>query len=181
MKSLITTLLLLISIALCGQVPENEQWRYVVLTTSLHPSFGEPISLIKSQLKFRRADKLLIKQITPDKISGCIINATTDTITIHQNGAIPAEYYTEVLIEGKWRTFQTNVPPVCGMAAGDVYVWPLFYCNFEIERTTNGTMILPFRICIKTAKELILSNVIEISCSKEQFDLVAKPPKPFTY
>ena len=162
-----------------------QKWRYVLMTNSIgNDTFFERIQpnqyLIKKNLQ-KAVREIKIQKIEKTKIICFLINNTTDTLKIYQDGHIPLNYYTQVSINGKWRNFQTYIPPMCGMSFGMSKLHPHKYSTLEIERKTYGKINLPFRITLETETGLIYSNTVSISCTEKQFKMINLQIPTYTY
>jgi hypothetical protein len=187
MKVLIIIIAYIFPLAVFGQVERGEHWRYIILHTQLltDTMFEKLIETQKAikadELPTTLERALLIKQVNSIKISGHIVNFSSDTLRIRQNGSVPLNYFTEVNVGNEWIVFQTFVPAPCGMGFGKANLYPFHYTDFEVEVKTRGDIKLPYRISVETENGLIHSNVVNISCSKKQFRKMSKPIRPLTY
>lgn len=179
--------LLLIPLRLFGQVPD-EEWRYVILSTSMFPEEASGnwrlLQNIDSNTGIFRTSEtgILIDEIGAHKISGYIINATNDTLPFRQITWSVTNFFTEVLIDKKWKRFQQYDPAPCGMGLGYTKLYPRSHCRFELGRTTSGSVRLPFRINLITENGVMLqSNIVEISCTKKQFRMIGKPISGYNF
>lgn len=163
----------------------HQEWRYVLMTNTIgNDRFFESIQpnqyLIK-KVSHKPVRKIEIEKVGLTKINCMLINNTSDTPNIYQDGHIPVNYFTQVSINGKWINFQTYYPPICSMSLGMSKLHPHKYSKLEIDRKTYGKISLPFRITLETETGLIHSNVVTISCLEKQFKMIHLPIPLYTY
>ena len=84
-------------------------------------------------------------------------------------------------INDSWYTYQTFRPFSCGMGVGIGKLFPNYKGEIELENTTTGKITLPFRLKIFLDKQEYYSNEITITCSVEEFDMIKKPIRRFTW
>lgn len=184
-----------------SQLAENEKWRYILLSTTLynnvpgiiwHDSLNTPLNdaqLYNRQIEEGRikkaneykTDTIHLYSITDSVIQGYLYNGKTDTLIMELNAGFYTEFETQVFIKNHWYTFQISGVMGCGMTIGKAKLFPGYLCGIELERTTKGNISLPFRLLVKVGNRTIHSNEIRISCNKNQYKMINKRIKPFTF
>jgi hypothetical protein len=185
-----------------GQVSDKEKWRYINLHTSLFnfiisemvymDSTGEElkgddiycVQIKNGQIIFDNSLKkpeLKLISVNDSVINGCLLSGAKDTLELTLNDGYYPDFQTEVKINGRWFPFQINKPFNCGMGVGKGRLFPNYKCKLILNRTTKGKIKLPFRLKLQLNKKKIYSNEIEISCSREQYKMIPKRIKEYTF
>jgi hypothetical protein len=202
MKIILFFIGLFCSVVVQGQISDKEQWRYVNLNTSLlnliisemiyTDSTGKNLTeneiystqIEKGEIVFDNSLKkpeLKLISVNDSVINGCLLSGAKDTLELTLNDGYYPDFQTEVKINGRWFPFQINKPFNCGMGVGKGRLFPNYKCKLILNRTTKGKIKLPFRLKLQLNKKKIYSNEIEISCSREQYKMIPKRIKEYTF
>jgi hypothetical protein len=196
------TLIFLCLTGICkSQNSANEQWRYVTLQTSLfnlvpkvHWMKNDSIDFTNEELFTLQIERggilpdstandveVLLTEVSDSLINGFLINGSKDTIQLILISFCYVNFLTEVKVNNLWLPFQAYRPFSCGMGIGKGRLFPGYKCNLNLENSTSGKIKLPFRMKMKIGKREIISNVVEVSCSQQQFKMIPQKIKDYTW
>lgn len=203
MKSGYLFLLLFLNFSSKAQVPEEAEWRYIDLCTSLRCLSDNsrakyldkdgtdltPEKLVERQIEsgdiFRNdaAEGITIQLMgrQDSLILGQLINGTRDTLYVPIMAMRFALFETQVKYKGKWVPYQIYRPASCEINIGKGRIPSQFACSLKIDITTFGAIKLPFRLRMQLNNKYYYSNEVIISCNKQQYKMIPKKIAEYTF
>jgi hypothetical protein len=106
-----------------------------------------------------------------------LINNTDTTSSINRSDATISELNSEICINNKWVTFQTDRGSTCGRSYWIQKVNTQYSLDINFEWRTPGEVKLPFRLVYSHQGKHIYSNSIQIKIPKDFYSYVMSKSK----